>query len=920
VTERASGPAIAPSSGTAPAGVGRGRLLGELTALVDRFLLQKETTGSSLVVLDGLAGVGKSTLLDAVGSVDILAGAPVAVLSVSGVEWESAARYALLQQLLPELHLHADRGQLELAAQVATALRQRGAGSTLILVDNADLADPSSLQVLVSAVRHHRDAPLLVILTRTIGTAGPATDILSQGADRIFTLEPFNADEVSELASRAGIVLHRTLAEHLTRHTGGRPAHLASLLASEPPDTWQGIAPDLPAPAAVEAAARTSMKAMHDATRALLHAVAVLGPQSPLALAARLAAVTDPLAAIDEAERSGLLRRRGSGVDTVLSMRDEMVASAVRSLMGAAEEARLHRLASEYVEDPAHRLEHAVGAAVSPDADLATRVHALARTRVSEGAWRSAASLFLLASRASSDNALRGERLLLAVDALVGAGDIPAAGSYLAEIESLPETAMRNAVLGYLAILRGRATEADSRLTRAWHLESGTRHPDVAATIAQRHVLHHLARCDGANLVMWADRTVDLVGEDHPTAVEAQAIRGLGLGSTGRLQEALESYRSLWEHASRGAVGQRVQMGAGWLHLAADEVDLARSELSTATPTDFLGGSTRISLWAHAWLARTQFVTGEWDQAMGVATTGLDIADRAGITLLEPLLRWTCTQIHALRGESETALRSSMAGATPGDYEIMRIPTCLGRAAVAEARADYAGVLSALDPLTRQGMSPDLAEPGFWPWPDVYANALVLEGRLEEAGEFLDHHEQTARDRQHRSARARLGYARGRWHGARGDLPAARSSFDAALGLLEGLPLVYDRARVNFAYGQTLRRAGKRRDADVVITAAREDYATLGATTYVLRCERELKAGGVRAVLRDRPAESLTPQEKAVAGLVAQGLRNREVAAELYLSVKTVQFHLTRVYAKLGIRSRVELAALPPSRLEETGS
>ena len=123
------------------------------------------------------------------------------------------------------------------------------------------------------------------------------------------------------------------------------------------------------------------------------------------------------------------------------------------------------------------------------------------------------------------------------------------------------------------------------------------------------------------------------------------------------------------------------------------------------------------------------------------------------------------------------------------------------------------------------------------------------------------------------------------------------------------LPLVYDRARVNYAYGQTLRRAGKRREADVVVTAARDDYLSLGATTYVRRCDRELKAGGVHAILKDRPHNALTPQEDAVSTLVATGLTNREVAAELFLSVKTVQFHLTRVYAKLGVRSRSELAA-----------
>jgi DNA-binding NarL/FixJ family response regulator len=92
-----------------------------------------------------------------------------------------------------------------------------------------------------------------------------------------------------------------------------------------------------------------------------------------------------------------------------------------------------------------------------------------------------------------------------------------------------------------------------------------------------------------------------------------------------------------------------------------------------------------------------------------------------------------------------------------------------------------------------------------------------------------------------------------------------------------------------------------------VLAAARDIYASLGATTYVERCDRELRAGGVNATLSRSDVE-LTPQEEAVTRLVAQGLSNKEVAAELYVSPKTVQYHLTRIYSKLGVRSRVDLA------------
>ena len=179
----------------------------------------------------------------------------------------------------------------------------------------------------------------------------------------------------------------------------------------------------------------------------------------------------------------------------------------------------------------------------------------------------------------------------------------------------------------------------------------------------------------------------------------------------------------------------------------------------------------------------------------------------------------------------------------------MRLPAVLARARVAEARADYAGVPRAPEPLSQAGAHGWVDEPGFWPWTDVYANALVLEGLLDEADAFLAPHEQCAAERGHRSTRARLRYARGRWFGAQGDLDAARDAFRTSLGLLEHLPLRYDRARVSFAFGQTLRRAGRRRrEADAAISAARDGHLS--------------------------------------------------------------QYHLTRIYPKLGVRSRAELAAL----------
>ena len=234
----------------------------------------------------------------------------------------------------------------------------------------------------------------------------------------------------------------------------------------------------------------------------------------------------------------------------------------------------------------------------------------------------------------------------------------------------------------------------------------------------------------------------------------------------------------------------------------------------------------------------------------------------------------------------------------------------LAGALVPAARGDHEGVLRALGPVVGLVERVGVDEPGFWPWQDLYADALVSAGRLGEAEEFLAPHEELAVLRGRGSMVARLARVRGRLEAARGRAGEAEAAFGEAADELERLGLPFHRALVELAHGQVLRRVGQRRAAAERLSVARELLVGLGARPFVERCEQELAACGLAPAKRGVFDPSrLTAQELAVARLVAVGMSNRQVASELFISIKTVQFHLTHIYAKLGVGSRAELAA-----------
>ncbi|MFI7482546.1 AAA family ATPase [Kocuria sp. M1R5S2] len=899
----------------------------------------------STVVLQGPSGSGKTALLDLFLEHCRSSTRGIRVLSATGDEWEAQLALAGYSQLMLSSPLRSAKGfdgapappsapvaelspaqAVNYAATLGTHLDGlQSRGSVVVAVDDAHRLDEQSLRILVFVMRRLHEKRVMFVLTldpdRAENLPAGVLDFLTGHQVRSLVLDPLSPEDVRDLARRRfGIDLSATAAHGLVRHTGGIAQHVVELLRELPEETWHSWFPDLPASSRVRARVRSVLAAASPGLVRAAEAVAVLGPGAGLPEVAHVSGVGSVLDALDEGHRTGLLRLTVDQARSHVEYVEAGAAAAVYEQIVPSRRIELHRMAAAVVQDEADRLGHRVSATPGADEPLAAELEDFARRQAMVGAWQDVATALFSASRLSADRRTRNDRLLRAVDALVGSGNIAQADMWTAAVDAMPPSPLRSSVLGYLSTVSGQNRSAQAQLEMAWRTSNPRQDPAAAAQVAQRFVLHGVASWDGPLITRWAETAMSLTEPRTPAHIESEAIYGLGLFAQGRLGEAERAYERAFGRAAENAQKQRVQMGAGWLALRADDVETALVNFEAAAPTEHRGGSLRISLWAEAWLARTQLVLGDWDAAAATVSRASVRLETSQMPLIRPLLYWTAAELWSMRGDWDRARHYvSQAAVQPGTYRAMQVPANLARARFHEARADYESALQVLEPLTDLDPWTD-ERVSFWPWQDTYVNALVMTDRLERAEAFLTAFEGVRRERDIPSDRARMAWARGRLVAAQGDPDAAREHFEAALGHLRGLHRPYLRARISFAYGQSMRRAGKRRLASSVLRAARDLYDALGAATYVERCDRELKATGLDIGNLPDPSDPvltaagrtqvpLTAQEQAVAELVSAGATNKETARALFLAEKTVQYHLTRIYGKLGIRSRSELAA-----------
>ncbi|WP_194288623.1 helix-turn-helix transcriptional regulator [Ornithinicoccus halotolerans] len=876
------------------------------------------------ILVQGEPGAGKSVLLaDAARSAT-----DMRVMRVRGVESESplpfAALHRLLRPLLRELPTlpprqasalgHAlglsdepDSGAtdrflvylavLTLLSDTATTV------PTLVVVDDLHWVDAASREALLFVARRTEGERLALLLAAREDHLAEPVDLPTLA---VTGLDP--AGTRTLLGSLAGVEVSPDVADRLHAGTGGNALALAELAVSLGADVLAGVTPVpslLPLTKGVEAGFLDRYHRLDPGARTVL-LVAATDDSGDLGLvrdaARRLGAAAE---SFDAVERSGLLRRDGTRVE----LRHPLVRSAIYAGATTSERRQAHAALAAQLppQDADRRAWHLAAAADHPDETVVAELEASARRSVAVGGHEAASAAWERAAELTLEPADRGRRLYEAAAEAWTAGRPDRAAS-LAD--------------GALLSLDEPLQRADAALLRArieWNTGSvGLAHRrllDEAATVAP----HDAARARG--MAMFAASLQAMV----PIEPYTDPLSLVGEPTTARercVGEVLKAFVHISQHQWREAAeavaaaetdvddaevaldGPLPNLALAAMHLAVDDVALRLHERLLDVARE--QGSLIMILYALTRRGGVDAVLGRWDELAAGAREALDLAQATGRPALAAMPRAWLALSSALRGDADAPDRLA-------DLERTVAEGPLGSTA-ASVRDQVLWTRAVL------ADSPATAVHHYQRMAHGFAERLVALDRVETA---------VAAGRQdlaHQWLEQLAAYAHGTgspWAGAVVEHGRAllgepaegvEAHFARALTLHAQSARRVDAARTHLAYGEWLRRRRRRVDARPHLRAALQTFEDVGSRRWAERAAEELRASGER-VSRGRPEEGsaprLTPTELRVATLVAQGLPTREVAATLFVSPRTVDFHLRNVFTKLGITSRAELAHVP---------
>jgi DNA-binding CsgD family transcriptional regulator len=892
---------------------------------LDRVMAGARLGSSAVLALVGEAGIGKTSLLEYAAE----NAAGLQLLRARGVESETNIPFAGLFDLLtPALGLLSRIPSARAATlESALALRPGIAGErfavgaatlsllaayadeapVLMLIDDAHLLDASTAEALRFALRRLVAERLGAILALREGE----TSLVDDADLPVLHVGGLDERAASQLL---GAVAPDTAAR-LYRATAGNPLALIELSRESSRLAVAAIDAPIAVPAKVSRAFVRRAEQLDDSVRQLLVLVATNDADDLATLTRAAASMGLDLRGLTTPEDAGLISLGAGQVQFRHPLaRAAIYAEALPEQRRAAHLAVARALPDR---DADRRAWHLAAATIGTDGAVSSAL-AQAGTRARErSAYGVADAAFERAARLAVDDARRGQLLALAADAAWLAGFADRAIALLSEARELviePERLIEIEQLrGHIAVHRGPVMEGHAILVAAAERVASTE-PELAVSLLAEAVDACFYAGEVAAMVRTAERAESLLPEhaSNRTRFLAATANGMALVFAGDPRGGIDSFRSavvLAEDDKRLREEPRllslVVMGPLWIRETGSGRDLVEEAIETARAQAALGVLpgllTRV---ARDHVGGDDWATGavEYDEAIRL---GRESGQRTELAGALAGLAW----LEARQGrESECRAHAEEASALCDALGIGLLGTWAVRA-LGELELGLGRPAAAIDHFLeceRRLAGLGIMDIDISPAAELI-DAYLRVGRPAEAVAISERLERESRKKGQPWSLARSARSRGLL------APDGQYSelFEQALALQSRTPDTFELGLTHFAHGARLRRGRRRRDARLELRAALDIFDRLGAAPWSEQTRTELLATGETPRRRDVAAlDMLTRQEFHIAQVLAGGKTTREAAAALFLSPKTVEYHLRNVYSKLGVNSRSELAAM----------
>ena len=887
---------------------------------IDQALAQARSGASSVLALTGEPGIGKTALLDyAADQAD-----GMRLLRARGIESEAQIPFGSLLELIRPALVLLDQipPPQAVALEGALALRPGSAqdrfalgaatlsllaayaeqGPVAMLVDDAQWLDGSSAQALLFAIRRLLADPIAVLIAVRDGEPS----LLDGAGLPMLRISGLTSDEAAGLMPG----LPPDAVTRLHQATAGNPLALLEL-ADDPGDAM--LAPE-GAPVLVSAGISSAFLRragrLDQAARQALVLAATSDTGDLAALGQAAAQLGIDLSALAAAETAGLVTLSAGAVE----FRHPLARSAVYAAAPGSQRRAAHRALAAALpdRDVDRRAWHLAAAAAGPDgAASAALAQAAARSR-DRSAYATAAAAFERAARLAADNEARARLLAQAAEAGWLAGLTGPAVARLDEARLLaaePGTLVEiDRLAGHIATMRGPIMRGHAILTTA----AGQADPERAVAMLAEAASACFYAGNPAEMLRVAERAWAALPARPSERARFLASMALGMarimgGDASAGAEALHEAVTLAEGSSEVRDDLRMLPWLAVAPLFLREASTGRSLLAHTLQTARARAAVGVLPFALDLIARDQATSDRWAVAEATYQEAISLARESGqLTQLGfglAGLAW----LHARRGRDQDC-RACAAEALELSGELgTRLLEVWATAALGELELALGDAARAVQHFERQQ--------------ELLADQGITDADLSPAAELVDSYLKLGRDDD--AARAAADFiataqAKGQpWPLARAlrcqgmlapDTTFA-ADFEQAIELHEQTPDVFEAARTRLAYGQRLRRTRNRVLAREQLRAAVDAFDSLGARPWADLARAELAATGETRRPRDASRlDELTPQELQIALLLTAGKTTRETAAALFLSPKTVEYHLRHVYQRLGIHSREELA------------